>query len=184
MTRILNINMDEIDDRLVATLKQDYAHASVEIRVQEVPDSASVWTEDDFWKSIELLDWSKEEEDELVVEPLVSFLSGQPLSHIYRFLDILSEKLWHLDTRSHAQVEMEGDFLSVDGFLYARCGVVVNGKEHYYEVLNNPEKMPKDLWFEPILYVAHDAYERKMGKQLVADTAYNYETYSNTKGWE
>jgi hypothetical protein len=100
----------------------------------------------------------------------------------------LSEKLWYLDTKQHAQVflddpEEEG-YLSVDDFLYARCTVVANGREYYEAVLADPSQMPVDFTFEPLLSVAMTAYKRKTGKQFMALPAFNYETYSNKKGWE
>ena len=54
----------------------------------------------------------------------------------------------------------DNSYFSVDEFLYSRCVVVANGKDYYYEVLNNPTKMPKDLEFESLLYIACDAYEK------------------------
>lgn len=187
MTTVMTVNIDDIDTKFVETLKRDFAHAAVEIRLQEQPDRSSSFTEADFWGTINLLDWTKEGDDSKVIAPVVAFLAQQPLSHIYRFSDILSEKLWHLDTLAHAQVflddpEEEG-YLSVDDFLYTRCAVVANGKEYYEKVLNNPRLMPTDLTFEPLLYIALTAYKQKTGKNFMGISAFNYETYSNKKGW-
>ena len=41
-----------------------------------------------------------------VLEPVIQILQNQPLANIYRFSDILSEKLWHLDTKNYAQVHV------------------------------------------------------------------------------
>jgi Protein of unknown function (DUF4240) len=188
MTTIVTVNVDDIDSKFVEDLKRDFAHAAVEIRVQDQPGLSSTFTETDFWKAIGLLDWKNEEDDDKIVESLIVFLADQPLSHIYRFSDLLSEKLWHLDTYAHAKIflddpEAEG-YLSVDDFLYARCGVVANGMEYYKKVLDNPPSMPVDITFEPLLYVARKAYNRKTGKDFTAISAYNYETYSNKNGWE
>ena len=35
MTTVLNINIDDIDTKFVENLKRDFAHAAVEIRLQE-----------------------------------------------------------------------------------------------------------------------------------------------------
>jgi len=179
--------MGDLDVQFVEELKREFNQAAVEIRIQEQAGKAGVFTEADFWNAINLLDWSKEGDDAKVTQPLVEFLADQPLSHVYRFSDILSEKLWHLDTRAHARVflddpEEEG-YLSADDFLYTRCAVVANGKSYYEKVLANPSLMPADLTFEPLLYVALNAYKRKTGKNFIAPSAYNYETYSNKKGW-
>jgi hypothetical protein len=187
MTTILTVNIDDIDNKFLENLKRDFAHAQAEIRVEEQSEGTGAFTNDDFWNLINLLDWVSEENDEKVVEPVVNNLASLPLSHIYRFSDILAEKLWQLDTRAHAQVflndpEEEG-YLSSDDFLYSRCAVVANGQAYYEQIQRNPEQMPKDLTFEPLLYVALTAYKRKTGKNFIANSAYNYETYSNKKGW-
>jgi hypothetical protein len=187
MTTIMTVNIDDIDTKFVETLKRDFAHAAVEIRLEVQPNQSPSFTEADFWDTINMLDWTKDGDDSKVVEPIVVFLAGQPLSHIYRFSDILSEKLWHLDTLAHAQVflddpEEEG-YLSVDDFLYTRCAVVANGKEYYEKVLNNPHLTPPDLTFEPLLYLALTAYKQQTGNNFTGISAFNYETYSNEKGW-
>ncbi len=188
MTTIVTVNVEDIDTQFVENLKRDFAHAAVEIRLQEQPDRSAAFTEADFWQAIGLMDWSKEGNDEQVVEPLISFLTEQPLSHIYRFADMLSQKLWNLDTYAHATIFLddpaEEGYLSVDDFLYTRCAVVANGLEYYEKVLKNPHLMPPDLTFEPLLYVALKAYKRKTGKNFIPVSAYHYETYSNKNGWQ
>lgn len=186
MPNVLNLNIDEIDAQFIDLFKRDFAHAELEIRLQEQPGQATPFTENDFWKAIELLDWSQEDEDKKVVEPLIAFLAASPIAHIYRFADILSEKLWHLDTYAHAKVFLddpgEEGYLSVDDFLYTRCAVVANGRDYYEKVLQNPHLMPPDLTFESLLYVALSAYKQKTDKNFTPVHA-NYETYSNKKGW-
>lgn len=91
-------------------------------------------TEDKFWELIKLLNWSETGDDDAVVAPLVYALSEMPATDIYRFEDILSEKLWILDTKEHAQATndwKEHQSLSSDGFLYERCCVVANGKSFF-----------------------------------------------------
>ncbi len=183
----MTVNVDDMDAGFVEALKREYAHADLEIRVQDLPGSASSFTEDDFWNAIALLDWSQEGDDGKVVEPLFNYLVVQPISHIYRFSDMLAEKLWQLDTRHHAQVfldDPESDgYLSVDDFLYARCAVVANGKDFYEKTLHNPAQMPIDLTFEPLLYVAPSAYLRQTGNPFLTPGAFSYETYSNKEDW-
>lgn len=188
MTAVLKMNIQELNVKFIEDLKTQFAHSEVEIRVHEQPITRSTLTLNDFWAIIEQLDWSKEGDNKAVVEPVVQILQQQTSAQIYRFADILAEKLWHLDTRSHAQVFLEDPeeegYLSVDDFLYARCAVVANGRAFYEEVRHNPTAMPKDLTFEPLLYVAMTAYQRKTGKELMFVPAFNYETYSNKGGWK
>ncbi len=183
MTAVLKMGIQELDTNFVEDLKHQFAHSDVEIHVHERPEAHSTLTTNAFWSIIEQLDWSKEGNDEAVIEPVVQILQNHPLAYIYRFADILAEKLWYLDTKSHAQVflddpEEEG-YLSVDDFLYARCAVVENGKDFYENIRHKPTEMPKDLTFEPLLYVAMHAYKRKTGKEFLFTPAYNFEKYSN-----
>jgi hypothetical protein len=189
MTAVLKMNIQELDTRFVENLRHQFAHSEIEIRVREAAEVVqSTLTVKDFWNIINALDWSQESDDMAIIEPVVKLLSERPLAHIYRFADRLSEKLWQLDTKNHAQVflddpEAEG-YLSVDDFLYARCAVVANGKELYEKVLQNPSTMPTDLTFEHLLYIPVLAYKRKTGKEFVFNTPHNYETYSNKGGWK
>ncbi len=89
-----------------------------------------------------------------------------PVANIYLFADRLSAKLYHLDTRAHATAYAANEpdnFISADDFLYARCAVVAEGKAYYEKVLNDPAQMPDNIVFEPLLYLADDAFEMKMG---------------------
>ena len=187
MTAVLKMNIQDINTQFVEDLKHQFASSEVEIRVYEQPITRLTLTLNDFWDIIGQLDWSKEGDDAAVVEPVVELLHKRPLAHIYRFEDILAEKLWHLDTEKHADVFLndptEG-YLSVDDFLYTRCAVVANGSDFYQNVLNNPSEMPKDLTFEPLLYVALNAYKRKTGNEFMFIPVHNYETYSNKEGWK
>jgi len=187
MSTSFKINVQELDTKFVENLKKEFANSELEIFVHDQAEPAPAFTDDDFWQLIDLLDWSDESDDDKITEPVILTLEHGPLAHIYRFLDILSEKLWNLDTRTHARVFLddpeEQGILSSDDFLYARCAVIANGKQYYNNVLGNPPKMPKDLTFEPLLYIAKRAYERKTGKTFMALPTFNYETYSNKEGW-
>lgn len=186
MTTILKINTRNLNEAIVQDLKEHYGNAELEIRVHEAPDSAEVMEEDEFWALIDLLDWSEPEDNDRVIEPVVEALSQMPVAKIYQFHDILSEKLWRLDTQTYADAMMRDNpdgYFSADEFLYARCCIVANGKVAYQSVSAEPAKFPTDLTFENLLYVAGAAYERKTGKKFISIPAYNFETGSNTEGW-
>jgi len=185
MGTVLNISAQDLDHALVDDLKEQFGNAKVEIKVHDIPDASGMLTELDFWAQINQLDWTKND-NESVIEPIVAALAQMPVANIYQFQDLLSEKLWKLDTRGHAAVftENDDDSLSVDDFLYARCGVVANGKDFYKKVLENSNEMPLDITFSPLLRIAKKAYERKTGKKMTIVPAFNYETYSNQQGWQ
>ncbi len=48
MNTVLNINVDELDHAFVDNLKRDFAHASVEIHVQDAVDSVKTFGVSDF----------------------------------------------------------------------------------------------------------------------------------------
>lgn len=140
--------------------------------------------ETQFWQLISQFDWEKEGDDAAVIEPCVQALSGMPEIAICDFYDLLSEKLYLLDGREYAEhSEEKGEYVSADLFLYARCAVVANGHSYYEKVLRNPEKFPKNLFFEVILSIPSRAWVRKMGTPFGHFPKYMYETGFNPAGW-
>jgi hypothetical protein len=143
-----------------------------------------------FWEIIALFDWDKTGDDDAVIEPAVAALAEMEIRNIQSFQDILSEKLYALDTMAHAREIGEDSYqeddvhFSVDWFLYVRCCVVANGPQLFEEALADPKEMPKDIEFEELLYVAEKAYERKTGEELDHVSPVSYETYSNRSGWK
>jgi len=145
-------------------------------------------SEDVFWRIIALFNWKKTGDDDAVIEPAVKALAQMSLDDIERFEDILSERLFVLDTEAHAREIGEyayqpGKYFSPDWFLYERCVVVANGCEFYESVLADATKMPKDMEFEALLTVAPTAFERKTGEEFDHVSGVSYETYSNQAGW-
>lgn len=178
-----HLNTRDLTPQFIEDLQKRFPSSDLEIQVGELPEPP-VFTEKDFWEVLSCLDWSKEGDDEGVLQPAIHYLASFPLSGIYRFADLLSEKLWTLDTAAHANVFLKDEgSLSVDDFLYARCCVVANGKEAYEHVLTHPDKMPLDVTFESLLHLVSAAYRQKTGKDQLIIPAYNYETYSNRAGW-
>ena len=188
MTQQYNISIDTLTHSFLDTLKERFPHAKLDIQVKS-SEPFNGLTDKEFWSVIACFDWSNAEDDAAVVAQAVRFLANKSVRHIYEFQDILSEKLHTLDTRSHAAhtgenawADSDADF-SVDEFLYARCCVVANGREFYEKVLQKPELMPKDLSFESLLTLAHQAYKLKTGKQFRYVPTFNIETFSNKNGW-
>lgn len=186
-----HLKLKELDEKFIRELQTEYRNedAEIVIHVHSRP-AGEILSEETFWEIIDLLDWDQEGDDEAVLEPVVAHLAKLPVSLIYQFLDKLSEKLYQLDTRQIAENSGDNAYhpdahFSVDLFLYDRCGVVANGRQFFEAVVADPTQMPKDLSFEPLLYVAADAYERKTGKTMEDYLpTHNYETFSNQEGWE
>ena len=184
----INFPLRTLNDTVIKDLKEKYPEA--EIRLELHPKTTqTALSEAHFWAIVDKLNWENEEENEAILEPAIAYLAAQSVRHIFEFADLLSEKLYALDARIYAQNIGEDAWLpdayfSVDNFLYARCCVVANGKDAFLEVLKNPHKMPKDITFEDILYVASTAYTRKMGKKYIYSPTFPIETYSNKEGWQ
>lgn len=141
-----------------------------------------------FWDVVSLVNLPNGEV-EGNTEAACGVLAKMSIEDIQCFEQILIEKLYALDTRAHASASLEepNDFFSHDGFLYKRCFVVASGKEYFETVLQNPNKMPKDLAFEleELLYLPQNAYELKTGSKefLPVTSKLSAETCSNSAGW-
>jgi hypothetical protein len=144
-----------------------------------------------FWSLIDKFDWKRAGDDDRVVKPAITALAKMSEGDISEFQSILASKLYALDGRAWARQcgEFiwwgEPDSLSVDGFLYARCVVVANGKGLFDAVLADPKQMPADMEFEKLLYVARAALKMKTGQQDAepAEPTVSFETFSNRDGW-
>ncbi len=148
--------------------------------------------EEIFWDIIELFDWDKTGDDDDVLEPACQALTKQDNEAIFKFDDILSEKLHALDTREHCRACYAGeldpddgdDYISADDFLYSRCVVVANGRELYASVLADPTAMPQNMEFEALLSLPDSAFEQKTGMSYEHVTSVSYESFQNTSGWQ
>lgn len=144
----------------------------------------------EFWRIIGLLNWKRTGDDEAVLKPAVKALAKKSPEEIAGFEEILSQKLFGLDTKAHATQMGEDAYVddkhpfSVDAFLYARCCVVANGEEYYESVLADPGDFPEDMEFEALLELASSAYEARTGTAPdFFETSVSYETFSNKVGW-
>lgn len=142
-----------------------------------------------FWEIISLIDQESLEEcdDEEAVGPVVTALSSKSEKEIDQFQEFLSQALYAIDGQRWIEESGESSG-SGDGFLYARCYVVAKGKEHYLEVLNNPNLMPKssDNWAESLLYVTGQAWAAVTGNEegeYDRDSTVSYESFSNKSQW-
>ncbi|MDX2133242.1 MAG: DUF4240 domain-containing protein [Saprospiraceae bacterium] len=181
MPTIISTQLKNLSDNEWERLKDAHPDATVQIEIQDVHSGMDELA---FWKIIDLLDFGRKSNSDIVASA-EQVLSGYAVVDIYRFEDILAEKLHSLDGEAYAKRLGWGeDTFSVDQFLYARCCVVANGRAFYEKVLNAPSQMPVVYTFEPLLYLAEHAYRLKTGRD---DYDYlprvSYETFSNQVGW-
>lgn len=187
MKAVYHLSIKELKGEFIHDLEEEFGDAPVELVIG--PSATGyILSEEQFWNLIALLDWEKLPDEEAVAEPLVQALVDSPIRHIYDFYDILSEKLYALDGAAYASKIGEaawkrGRPFSADHFLDARSCAVANGKDYYFEALHNPEKMPRDTYFEILPYITSIAYERKTGKEFNYAPKCNYITFSNNQGW-
>lgn len=187
MATTLNLSLSDLNSQFINELKQNFGQSvQVEIRLLEDSPADELFSEGDFWLLVDKIDWSKKG-GENKLKPVVKLLAKMPVSSIFLFADRLSAKLYALDTRAHADAYAKNDpehYISADDFLYARCAVIAEGKEYYEKVLQDSNQMPDDIVFEPLLYLAEDAFEMKMGIPFNYRPTYNYETQSNQAAWQ
>lgn len=184
MTTRISVPLSKMDEKFIKELKQKYpGHVRLDIQVVDM-DAIPTFTEENFWNIIARLNWDAKGGRDEVLMPAIAILSEHPESHIYLFEDILSDKLYQLDTKAHALAAYPGGgHFSEDGFLYIRAAVVASGRERYEAVLKDPSKMPSGEDFEPLLSLAALAFERKTKSPFDYISPTSYETYANEEGW-
>lgn len=144
--------------------------------------------EEFFWSMVSKMDWKLGDEWD-IADSLVDRLAKKSKEKIKVFEETLAYLLYQLDTKEHAEqigensYKTDDEYFPEDLFLYARCYVVAKGKDVFQRVLQNPSEMPKDKEYEALLTIAEEAYEQKTDLSLDYVTEYDYETYSNDKGW-
>ncbi len=160
------------------------------IYIQAIFDNCSMPEMNFFFILGECLDWTKQGDDEQVIKPLVEFLAQYGDRIIFAFDDRMAQLLYELDTEAIAKKSMgKKGIFSVDGFLYARCAALVNGRGYYNEIKKGKRRLNPDLWFEALLYVPAKAWALLHGTTVEAyskahRTMVSYETYSNREGWK
>jgi hypothetical protein len=187
MTKILEIPLREATIAAIQDLQTKYPNATLHIDADNSLHSGGM-DEAQFWAIIDLFDWNKERHLE-IIQPAIAALNHFSKADICIFHDQLNEKLYALDGLRFAeqlgsnQYSKDAPF-SVDDFLYARCGVVANGKHFFEEVMEQPEKIPKEFTFETLLYLPDKAWKVKTGEDhLDYFPSTWYETFSNKEGW-
>jgi len=156
---------------------------SLEVLPQKVIPAYRPMDNEIFWDIIASFNWRKEGDDEAVLKPAKKRLVALPVEDIQEFAEILAKKLAALDGKAYYDSNYGADY-----FLYVRACVVANGKAFYEDILKHPKKMPKDIDFEALLYLADEAYCEKLGltgeNEQYLETKVSYESFTNVTGWE
>jgi hypothetical protein len=146
-------------------------------------------TRDDFWSLIESIDRATlaDGDEDSAVAPLENRLTGLLATELESFEEHLSQCLYALDGQVYADESGDsGD--SDDGFLYARCWVVAQGRQIYEATLRDAALMPKTLeqWCEALLYPHRRAWAAITGvdeSEWTFDASVSYESGSNEDLW-
>ena len=146
-------------------------------------------TREEFWQHLEAIDREAlmEGDEDSAIAPLEERLSTLMVPELELFEEHLAQCLYALDGSVYADESGEsGD--SDDGFLYARCFVVAQGRNQFEATLKNPELMPKTLdgWCEALLYPHRNAWARLTGRDASEwefDSSVSYESGSNEDLW-
>jgi hypothetical protein len=60
MTTVLNVSLNDLSSQFINDLKQKFGKTTeVEIRLQDKSPADALFSEDDFWRVIDKIDWSK-----------------------------------------------------------------------------------------------------------------------------
>ncbi|MEU1585237.1 DUF4240 domain-containing protein [Micromonospora sp. NPDC005710] len=145
--------------------------------------------DEEFWRLVAVLGGRPEVQDDGPYERLTAMLAEEPEERIIGFAETLAFTLYRLDRRVLAQtVPPDAPELSDDGFLYARCAVVVAGPTAVEAVLADPAAFARftsvdAAHAETILDVPSNAYQAATGKEWEHVEEYDYETGSNEQWW-
>jgi len=138
-----------------------------------------------FWGIIGSLKFNNDKPLEEAKKKLAELIEKQ----IKQFEEALAHRLYKLDTRKHAceigEHAYGEEYFSPDYFLYIRCYCVAMGKDFFETCLKHPQSMPKNAEeFEELLELADEALKEKIGVEMDYIPSKEYETFSNTQGWE
>ena len=136
---------------------------------------------------MDVCDWEKSGDDDMVIAPLVNYLSSYSDEEIFAFDDIMAELLYDLDTKKSFKRACKYYDHSDDSFLYSRCAALVNGEECYKKVKAGKNNKIWTMEFEAILSVPMLSWSKKNNKDpedYPHLTAKSIETGSNADEWK
>jgi len=181
----------EIEKLIKEKISKGYSETKdlINIPIKQISEYRPM-DEEVFWEIISSFNWSKLGNDDAVLKPALKKLISMTVDDIKQFAEILAKKLYELDGLIYASnigsdsYKGKDDHFSSDYFLYIRCCVVANGEKFFNHVLKNPTSMPKEMDFEALLYLADEAYNKKLKTEgEFIETKLSFETFSNTEKW-
>ncbi len=129
-----------------------------------------IFSEKEFWKIIEMMDWHFVGEDENVVKRATAYLSKKSESFIKKFHQMLLQKLRKLQgCQDYFQEERSGE-----SFLFTRCAVIAAGKKYYESVVSNPNKIRENTEFNILTKLCNGAMALKVGENPVTYSSFKY----------
>ncbi|MBJ6145899.1 DUF4240 domain-containing protein [Hymenobacter sp. BT559] len=153
---------------------------------------------EEFWRVIDFAHQQAKGNEQVFESLLIKNLGQYSPEGIVEFECLLEQQLLDADDFKimAAQKIIEGS-VTDDSYLYFRCWLISQGKSVFEEVLRNPDSLASIdtegaiAEFEPLLYVATQAYENKTGKKeedasfprsVASARGLNYDSAAGTKG--
>jgi hypothetical protein len=153
---------------------------------------------EEFWRVIDFAHQQAKGNEQVFENLLIKNLSHYSPEGIIEFECLLEQQLLDADDFKimAAQKIIEGS-VTDDSYLYFRCWLISQGKGMFEEALRNPDSLASIdtegtvAEFEPLLYVATQAYKNKTGKKeedasfprgVASARGLNYDSATGTKG--
>lgn len=152
----------------------------------------------EFWRVIDFAHQRAKGDEQLFENLLIKSLGQYSPEGIIEFECLLEQQLLAADDFKvmAAQKIIEGS-VTDDSYLYFRCWLISQGKNVFEEAIRNPDSL-SDIdtegivaEFEPLLYVATQAYKNNTGKKeedesfprgIASKRRLNYDSATGTKG--
>ena len=138
--------------------------------------------ETEFWELVKQIDMVSVDAEDCAtgVEPITNALSKSSPEKILNFHEIMSQKLFALDSEARCEVSCG----SGDGFLYQRCYMIAQGLDNFQKALQSETHICGDFdWCESLLYVAREAWAKTQKTEWDFEASVSYETGSNAALW-
>jgi hypothetical protein len=152
----------------------------------------------EFWRVIDFALQQAKGDEQLYETLLIKNLEQYSPEEIIEFECLLEQQILNADDFKvmAAQKIIEGS-VTDDSYLYFRCWLISQGKSVFEEALRNPDSLvsinteESVAEFEPLLYIATQAYRHKTGKQeedesfprgVASKRGLNYNSETGTKG--